>query len=109
LDRSSFHGVNRARPLPYATIISQDAWHHARVENIYALGARVVCANPPIKNSEVIFQMGSLFAAAWVAGADGTGVRLQFYRSLDPQDLARGRSFLAPPPNEMTQAQSRNS
>ena len=98
LESFSFRHFDSARALPYATIISQDAWHHARVENIYALGVRVVCTNPPIKNSEVIFQMGSLFAAAWVAGADKTGVRLQFYRSLDPQELARGRSFLAPPP-----------
>jgi hypothetical protein len=97
LESLSFRDFDSARALPYATIISRDAWHHARVENIYALGVRVVCANPPIKNSEVIFQMGSLFAAAWVAGADKTGVRLQFYRSLAPQDLARGRSFLAPP------------
>jgi len=99
LNRWSFHGVDRGRVLPYATIISQDAWHHARVENITALSVRVFCANPPIKNSDVIFQMGSLFAAAWVAVADRTGARLQFYRSLDPSELARGRSFLEPPPD----------
>jgi hypothetical protein len=82
--------VDRRHVLLNATIISSDGSKAARVRDLSRSGVRVLCDLPLAVDCDVIFKRGVVFVAARIAWADETSAGLEFYRHLNPMELANG-------------------
>lgn len=71
-----------------ATLIGTDGAQTVRVKDLTSEGAGIACQVPVEVGSDVILRRGDLFIAARVVWADGMGAGLQFYRAVEPEELA---------------------
>ena len=81
--------LDRKHVLLSAIVISPDGAQAARIRDLSSSGVHIFCERPPTIDSDVIFKRGDVFAAARVAWSDKAEAGLEFYRELDPAQMAR--------------------
>ena len=92
MDTAGARKQDRKHVLLKATIITAEGSHEARIKDLSASGAQVSCALPLRANRDVIFQRGSIFAAARVAWSNKECAGLEFYRPLEPMNFRNERA-----------------
>jgi len=74
--------------LLHATLIDTGGAQTVRLRDLTSEGAGIACQAPLRSGSDVILRRGDLFIAARVVWARGMTAGLEFYRPVDPQELA---------------------
>ena len=78
----------RRRVILRATLIGACSAQTVRIKDLTGDGAGLECQVPVEARSDVVLRRGDLFIAARVVWADGLAAGLEFYRPVEPHELA---------------------
>lgn len=79
--------AKRVRVLMNGTLFTRDGVRKVRVRDLSSSGARVAADTDIPSDCDAVFRMGSMFAAARVAWAEGRNAGLHFYRELPSEQV----------------------
>lgn len=80
--------TERKRVILRATLIGADGAQTVRVKDLTSDGAGLACQAAVEPGTDVVLRRGDLFIAARVAWTDGMAAGLEFYRPVEPRELA---------------------